>query len=79
MLEIKVVGAGCSTCSQLAENTREAADALGLEYTLEDVTDMDRMIELGVLTTPALVVDGAVKVLGKAASVDELKRVLGTP
>lgn len=77
MVELKVVGPGCSKCTLLAENTRKAAEAVGLEYTLEKVTDMDQMLALGIMTTPALVVDGTVKVLGKAASVAQLKDLLG--
>ena len=77
MLEILVLGPGCSKCSKLAENTREAADALGLEYTLEKITDIDRMLALGVMAPPALVVDGEVKLLGKAPDVPQLKALLG--
>ena len=78
MLEILVLGPGCSKCNKLAENTRQAADALGLEYTLEKVTDLDRMLALGVMAPPALVVDGVVKVLGKAPDVPQLEALLGS-
>lgn len=79
MLQLTVVGPGCSNCTKLAENTREAAEALGLEFTLEKVTDMTQMIELGVMTPPALLVDGKIKLLGKAASVGQLKEILVAP
>ena len=54
MIQLTVVGPGCAKCTLLAQNAREAAESLGLDFDLEKVTDMDRMIELGIMTTPAL-------------------------
>ena len=56
--------------------TEKAAQALGLQYDLEKVTDLRQIMAFGVMTTPALVVDGKVKVTGKVPSVEELKKVL---
>lgn len=76
MKKIQILGPGCAKCNRLAENARQAADELGIEYTLEKVTDIDRMIALGIMTTPALVVDGQVKLVGKAASAAYVKGLL---
>ena len=75
-MKIQVFGPGCAKCNKLAENARQAAEELGLDYTLEKVTGIDEMIALGVMTTPALVVDGEVKLVGKAASVKYVKGLL---
>ena len=56
--------------------TEKAAQALGLPYELEKVTDLKQIIAFGVMTTPALVVDGKVKVSGKVPSVEEIKKML---
>ena len=56
--------------------TEKAAQSLGLQYELEKVTDLKQIMSFGVMTTPALVVDGQVKVSGKVPSVDELKTML---
>jgi small redox-active disulfide protein 2 len=56
--------------------TEKAAQSLGLQYELEKITDLQRIMSFGVMTTPALVVDGQVKVSGKVPSVDEIKTML---
>lgn len=76
MLEIQVMGPGCTKCNKLADSTREAAEALGLDYTLEKVTDLDRMLALGVMAPPALVVNGVVKVMGKAPDAKQISAIL---
>lgn len=76
-MDIKVLGPGCAKCRKLAENTSAAADQLGLACTVEKVTDINEMIAHGVMTTPALVVDGKVLSMGKALSVDEVKALIG--
>lgn len=75
-MKIQVLGPGCPKCNKLAENARQAAEELGVEFTLEKVTDINEMIRMGVMTTPALVVDGEVKMVGKAASADHVKKLL---
>jgi len=77
MKTIQILGTGCAKCNQLAEATKNAADALGLDYELEKVTDMMRFADFGVMVTPAMAVDGEVKVSGRVPSVDELKGMLG--
>lgn len=77
MKTIQILGTGCAKCNRLADATREAADALGIEYRMEKVTDMLRFADFGVMITPAMAVDGKVKVTGRVPSVDELKQMLG--
>lgn len=77
MKKLQVLGPGCAKCKMLAEKTEAAARELGIEYALEKVTEIDEMLKLGVMATPALVVDGAVKVVGKVPSTEEIKVLLG--
>ena len=74
---LQILGTGCPKCKKLAENTEAAAKALGLDYQLEKVTDIRKIMTFGVMITPALVVDGEVKVAGKVPDVAELKKILG--
>jgi small redox-active disulfide protein 2 len=76
MKKIQVLGTGCPKCKKLAENAEEAAKALGLKYELVKVTNIDEILAFGVMTTPALAVDGEVMVAGRAPSVEELKTML---
>jgi small redox-active disulfide protein 2 len=76
MKKIQVLGPGCPKCEELAKRTDEAAKALGKEYELEKVKDLNKMMALGVFMTPALVVDGEVKVVGKVPSVEEIKKMI---
>lgn len=77
MKSLKILGTGCPKCTKLAELTHEAADQLGLEHQLEKVTDINAIMGYGVMLTPALVVDGEVKCVGKVPSLDEIKKLLG--
>ena len=76
MKSLKVLGTGCAKCTQLAENAEAAAKELGVEYELAKVTDLKEIMGFGVMTTPALVVDGKVKSVGKVPGVAELKKLL---
>ena len=77
MHKIEILGMGCAKCNKLEELAKQAADELGLQYELEKVRDMDRIMNYGVMITPALVVDGEVKVAGKLPSLEEIKRMIG--
>ena len=77
MPKIQVLGSGCAKCKTLAANTAEALKALGLEAQVEKVEDMRTIASMGVMTTPALVVDGVVKSSGKVLSPAEIKKILG--
>jgi len=76
MKKIQILGTGCPKCKKLAAAADAAAKALGIEYKLEKVTDINEIINFGVMMTPALVVDGTVKVVGRVPSVDEIKKML---
>jgi len=76
MRKLLILGPGCAKCKKLAENAEAAAKALSLEYELLKVTDINQIIALGVMMTPALVVDGNVKVMGKVPSPEEIKKLL---
>ena len=76
MKKIQILGTGCHKCKKLTENAEAAAKALGIEYTVEKVTDINEIMKFGVMMTPALAVDGQVKVVGKVPSPDEIKKML---
>ena len=76
MKTIQILGTGCATCNQLTDAAKAAADELGLDYTLEKVTDMMRFADFGVMFTPAMVVDGEVKIAGKVPTREALKTML---
>lgn len=73
---IQVMGPGCGKCEKLKTNAQVAAKELGLDAQVEKVTDINVMVGFGIMATPALVVDGVVKSVGKVLSVDELKQLL---
>jgi small redox-active disulfide protein 2 len=75
-MKIQILGTGCAKCNALTMTAQKAAQALGIEYELEKVTDLQRIMSFGVMMTPALVVDGAVRVSGKVPSLDEVKKLL---
>lgn len=73
---LQVLGPGCPKCEKLADNVRTAARESGVEFQLEKITDITRIMDFRVMTTPALIVDGEVKVVGKVPTVDELKTMI---
>ena len=73
---IQILGTGCAKCAKLAENAEAAAKALGLDYQLEKVTEINKITAFGVMMTPALVVDGTVKVVGKVPDAEAIKAML---
>jgi small redox-active disulfide protein 2 len=76
MTKLQILGSGCAKCKALTAATETAAQALGLQYEIEKITDVNKIISFGVMMTPALAVDGAVKVSGKVPTVDEIKKLL---
>ena len=76
MKKIQILGTGCPKCKKLTENAEAAAKELGIEYEIVKVTDINDIMNFGVMMTPALAVDGEVKVVGKVASVEEIKELL---
>lgn len=75
-MEIKVLGTGCPKCHKLEAETRAVAAEMGLDCTIEKVDQVQDIMAYGVMLTPALVVDGEVKVVGKVPSNDELRKLL---
>jgi small redox-active disulfide protein 2 len=73
---LQVLGPGCKNCMRLTENAEAAAKELGIEYTLEKVTDIEAIAAAGILRTPGLLVDGKVKMTGRVPSVEEIKALL---
>lgn len=76
MKKLQILGTGCPKCKTLAERVEQAAQAIGMEYELVKVTDINEIMEFGVMMTPALVVDGVVKVAGKVPDIEEIKSML---
>jgi small redox-active disulfide protein 2 len=76
MKKLQILGTGCPKCKKLTELTEAAAKAAGIEYELEKVTDINDIVAFGVMTTPALVVDGEVKVAGKLPTASDLQAML---
>ncbi|MDO8543421.1 MAG: thioredoxin family protein [Opitutaceae bacterium] len=76
MKTIQILGIGCPKCHKLADVAEQAAKSLGLEYSIEKVTEIARFAEFGVMFTPALAVDGQVKVAGRVPSVEDMKKML---
>lgn len=76
MKKIQILGTGCPKCTKLAENAEAAAKELGLDYSIEKVTKLAEIMAFGVMVTPALAVDGKVKVVGKVPSSAQIQRML---
>jgi small redox-active disulfide protein 2 len=76
MIDVKVLGPGCPKCEELLKQTQAAVRELGVECSVEKITDIQEITTYGVMMTPALVVDGQVKVSGKVPSLDDIKSML---
>lgn len=74
--KIQILGPGCAKCKLLTEHTERAVKDLGLDCELEKVTSLEKIVDFGVMATPALVVDGEVKVSGHVPSSSRLKQIL---
>ena len=75
-MKVSVLGTGCAKCEKLYERTRQALDELGLDAELEKVSGIQEILAFGVMMTPALAVDGEVKVAGKVPGLQEIKEML---
>ncbi len=73
---IKILGSGCANCKKLYANAREAVNQLGLDATIEKIEDFKEIMVYGVMNTPALVVNEEVKIMGRVASVESIKKHL---
>ncbi len=75
-MNILVIGPGCAKCKTLAQFTEQAVKELGVTAEISKVTDLNQIMALGVMMTPALAVNGNIKVVGKVPSVAEIKGLL---
>lgn len=75
-MQLLVIGPGCAKCKTLAQFTEQAVEELGVTAEINKVTDLKQIMALGVMMTPALAVNGTIKVVGKVPSVAELKTIL---
>ena len=75
-MEIKVIGTGCEKGGKLYENTLEAVKAAGVEANIQRVEDLLDIVRLGVMSSPALMIDGKLVVAGRIAKVDEIRKLL---
>ena len=75
MKKIEILGPGCTKCVKLFENAETAVREAGIECELEKVTDINKIVAAGVMMTPAIVIDGEVKVSGKVVSIGELNEL----
>ncbi len=75
-MRIEVLGPGCARCAELVKRTEEAVKHLAIDASVEKVTDIKAIMGYGVLTTPALVVDGKVRFAGRVPSVAELTSII---
>jgi len=76
MPDILVLGPGCSKCQMLYERTKQAAQELGLTCEVFKVTEINAIVGFGVMSTPALIVDGTIKVQGRVPTLAQLKEML---
>jgi small redox-active disulfide protein 2 len=76
MKTIQILGMGCSKCNKLYEQAEAAAKELGIEYKMEKIADMGTIADMGVMMTPALAVDGVVKISGRVPTVEAIKKIL---
>ncbi len=75
-MTIQILGPGCPNCENLEKNAREAVKRLGIDVAFEKVTDVDRIVEMGVMRTPGFAVDGEVQKYGKVFSTEEIEEAL---
>jgi small redox-active disulfide protein 2 len=74
--QLVVMGPGCNRCAKLYALTEQAAKELGVPYELNKVTDLKQIMALGVMATPALAVNGNLKLAGRVPSLEEIKKLL---
>ena len=75
-MNIQILGSGCPKCIELEGNARKAVTELNLKASIDKVTSSERIMDMGVMITPALAVDGEVKSTGKVLSAEQIKSIL---
>ena len=76
MKKIQILGTGCPKCKKLAENAEAAANSLGIEFEIEKITDINEIMKFGVMMTPAMAVDGEVKIVGKVPTPEDIVEII---
>jgi small redox-active disulfide protein 2 len=76
MVKIEILGTGCAKCKSLAKNVERAVSELGIQAEIVKVDSIQEIMDRGIMMTPALYVDGESKMMGKTATVEEIKRLL---
>ena len=77
MKKIQILGTGCPKCNMLNDNAEKAVKELGLDAEIEKVSDIRKIMEMGVMSTPAIAVDGKVVSSGKVLKPEEIKKFIG--
>lgn len=75
-MKIEILGTGCAKCKSLTKNVEKAVKELGIQAEIVKVDNITEIMERGVMMTPALYVDGESKMVGKTATVEEIKKIL---
>lgn len=75
-MKVEILGSGCPNCKKLEENAKKAVEETGKEAEVVKVTDVNEIVNYGVMQTPAIAIDGEVKSYGKVADVEEIKQWL---
>ena len=75
-MKVQILGTGCPKCKLLEQHAREAIQELGIRADVEKVTDIDKIMEMGVMMTPALAIDGEVKSVGKVLTKDQAVQII---
>jgi small redox-active disulfide protein 2 len=76
-MKVQILGTGCPKCKKVAEVATKAVQELGADAEIVKVTDINEIMNFGVMMTPALAIDGDVKVSGKVPSLDDVKKWIG--
>jgi small redox-active disulfide protein 2 len=76
MKTLQILGTGCPKCNELVARTKQAAEELGIEYEIVKVDKLQDIMGFGVMSTPALAVDGQVKITGKVPTVSEIRDLI---
>lgn len=77
-MNIKILGTGCPNCLRLEENTRQALAELNMEAQVEKVTEIQEIMSYGIMSTPALVIDGEVVVVGQVPNIEKIKQIINS-
>ena len=75
-MEIKVLGGGCKSCEKMLRYTKEAVNELNIDTEVQYITDMDQIMQAGVMSTPALIIDGKIKSTGRVPKTKEIKKMI---